>query len=160
LQTCADLYKQVDHPAMLLIYDGANIVTQGYNASECFEQYQLMKKGLGWMHIKDYRNPPGTKKTTHVDEEALKHFVPCDIGDSGHEMVLRDFKEMLPKLEAKPSNDRHTRGAPREHRQRALACRARYRPETRELHRGSAAGRSGPDARAAETSHRRTAPTA
>lgn len=100
-QTCADLHKQVNHPALMLIYDGANIVTQGYNASECFEQYELMKKGLGWMHIKDYRNPPGTQKTTHVDEEALKHFVPCDIGDTGHEMILRDFKEHIPKLEAK-----------------------------------------------------------
>ena len=98
---CAELHKQVDHPAMLLIYDGANIVTQGFSASECLAQFQAMKKGLGWLHIKDYRNPPGMAKTTHVDEEALKHFVPCDIGDSGHEAVLRDFKDLIPKLEAK-----------------------------------------------------------
>jgi sugar phosphate isomerase/epimerase len=97
---CAELYKQVDHPAIVLIFDGANIVTQGYNASETFEQYLAMKPGLGWLHIKDYRNPPGTQRTTHVDEEALKHFVPCDIGDSGHEMILRDFKGSIPKLEA------------------------------------------------------------
>jgi sugar phosphate isomerase/epimerase len=98
---CAELYKQIDHPAIVLIFDGANIVTQGYNASETYEQYLAMKKGLGWLHIKDYRNPPGTQRTTHVDEEALKHFVPCDIGDSGHEMILRDFKDSVPKLESK-----------------------------------------------------------
>jgi sugar phosphate isomerase/epimerase len=100
-ELCAELHRQVDHPALVLIYDGANIVTQGFSASECLAQFKAMKKGLGWLHIKDYRNPPGTERTTHVDEEALKHFVPCDIGDTGHEMVLRDFKDMIPKLEAK-----------------------------------------------------------
>jgi hypothetical protein len=97
----ADIYKQVDHPALVLIFDGANIVTQGFSASECFEQYQAMKKGLGWMHIKDYRHPSAAKRTTHVDEEALKHFVPADRGDSGHEAILRDFREMIPALEKK-----------------------------------------------------------
>jgi sugar phosphate isomerase/epimerase len=100
-QLCAELHRQVNHAALVLVYDGANIVTQGFSASECLEQFQIMKKGLGWIHIKDYRNPPGMKKTTHVDEEALKNFVPADQGDSGHEMVLRDFKEMIPKLAAR-----------------------------------------------------------
>jgi hypothetical protein len=31
----------------------------------------------------------------------LKHFVPADKGDTAHEAVLRDFREVLPKLEAK-----------------------------------------------------------
>ena len=34
-----------------------------------------------------------------MDEDALKHFVPADQGDSGHERILRDFRGMLPKLE-------------------------------------------------------------
>ena len=97
----AEIYRQVDHPALVLIFDAANISTQGYSASETYEQYLKMKKGLGWMHIKDYRHPHPLKRTTHVDEEALKHFVPADRGDSGHELVLRDFKEMIPALEKK-----------------------------------------------------------
>ncbi len=98
-QLLAEIHKQVDHPALVLIFDAANISTQGYSPGECFEQYLAMKKGLGWMHVKDYRQPNILKRTTHVDEEALKHFVPADQGDSGHELVLRDFKELIPHME-------------------------------------------------------------
>ena len=97
----AEIHRQVNHPALVLIFDAGNIVTQGCSASEVFAQYQAMKPGLGWMHIKDYRHPSPAKRTDHVDEEALKHFVPADIGDSGHEAILRDFATCLPKLEAK-----------------------------------------------------------
>ena len=34
----------------------------------------------------------------HVDEEALKHFVPANLGDSGHEVILRDFANEITKL--------------------------------------------------------------
>ena len=97
----ADISKQVDHPAMVLIFDGANIATQGFSPTETFEQYEKMKPDIGWMHIKDYRHPQRLQRTTHLDEEALKHFVPADRGDSGHEMILRDFREMIPALEKK-----------------------------------------------------------
>jgi sugar phosphate isomerase/epimerase len=90
----AEIHDKVDHPAMVLIFDAANIATQGFSPTETFEQYEKMKKGLGWMHIKDYRHPQRMQRTTHVDEEALKHFVPADSGDGGHEMILRDFREM------------------------------------------------------------------
>lgn len=95
----AMLHQEVDHPALVTIFDGANISTQGFSAAECFEQYQLMKRGLGWMHIKDYKHPNALKRTTHVDEEALKHFVPADEGDSGHELILKDFRDFIPVLE-------------------------------------------------------------
>jgi sugar phosphate isomerase/epimerase len=97
----AEIHDKVDHPAMVLIFDAANIATQGFSPTETFEQYEKMKKGLGWMHIKDYRHPQRMQRTTHVDEEALKHFVPADSGDGGHEMILRDFREMIPALEKK-----------------------------------------------------------
>jgi len=97
----AKIHDEVDHPALVTIFDGANISTQGFSPSECFEQYRVMKKSLGWMHIKDYRHPQAAKRTTHVNEEALKHFVPADRGDSGHEMILRDFKELIPSIEKK-----------------------------------------------------------
>jgi sugar phosphate isomerase/epimerase len=95
------IHRQVNHPALVLIYDAGNIITQGYSTSQTIEQYQHMKRGLGWIHIKDYRHPAPTQRQDHVDEEALKHFVPADIGDSAHEVILRDFKKQLPKLERK-----------------------------------------------------------
>lgn len=100
-QLLAEIHRQVNHPAMLLIFDAGNIVTQGCSADEVFAQYLAMKPGLGWMHVKDYRNPSPAKRTNHVDEEALKHFVPADLGDSGHEAILKDFASLIPKLQRK-----------------------------------------------------------
>ena len=53
----AEIYKQVNHPALVLIFDAGNIITQGFTPRETFEQYRAMKPGIGWMHIKDYRSP-------------------------------------------------------------------------------------------------------
>jgi len=91
------LYKAVRHPAMLLIFDGANLVCQGMTADQVYAEYEAMKPGLGWLHIKDYRRPNTT--STHLDEESLKNFVPADVGDTGHEAILRDFAKELPKIE-------------------------------------------------------------
>lgn len=93
------IHRKVDHSAMMLIYDAANLVTQGLSAQESYEQYVATKPGLGWLHVKDYRQPK--KRTTHVDEEALKNFVPAHLGDGGHEMILRDLRKEIPKLEKK-----------------------------------------------------------
>ena len=94
------LHEGVSDPAMLLIFDGANLVCQGLTTEQTYEEYQAMKNGLGWLHIKDYKKP--LTRTSHVDEESLKSFVPADQGDSGHEAILRDLKlgyqELLLKL--------------------------------------------------------------
>ncbi len=101
----AEIYRQVNHPAMMLIFDGANIVMQGYSTQEVFEQYEAMKPGLGWVHVKDFVNPrrleQGDGKGGHVDEEKMKNFVPADEGESGHERIFRDMKSLLPALEEK-----------------------------------------------------------
>jgi sugar phosphate isomerase/epimerase len=97
----AEIYRQVNHPAMVLIFDAGNILSQGFSSGEVFEQYEAMKPGLGWMHIKDYRNYPGATKGGHVEEDKLANFVPADLGDSGHEVILRDFRYILPSLESK-----------------------------------------------------------
>lgn len=99
-QLCAELHRRVNHPALVTIFDGGNIISQGYSTDECFEQYVAMKPSLGWMHIKDYRRPKGGR-TAHVDEDKLKNFVPADIGDSGHERILTDFAEIVPALSEK-----------------------------------------------------------
>ena len=107
----AEIYRQVNHPAMMLIFDGANIVMQGYSTQDVFEQYEAMKPGLGWVHIKDFvgkdfARPRSAEKGRaekggHVDEEQMKNFVPVDEGDSGHERIFRDMKSILPALEEK-----------------------------------------------------------
>ncbi len=98
-QLLSEIHRKVNHPALTLIFDAGNIVTQGCSPDEVFSQYLAMKRGLGWVHIKDYRHPRPIQQQGHVDEEALKHFVPADQGDSGHEAILRDLADELPKLE-------------------------------------------------------------
>ena len=97
----AEIYGKVNHPALMLIFDAGNITSMGNSGPEVFEQYTDMKRGIGWMHIKDYKHPGPIVKTDHVDEAALKNFVPADIGDSGHEAILRDFRDAVPALERK-----------------------------------------------------------
>ncbi len=97
----AEIHRQVNHPSLMLIFDAANLSTQGYSPDDVFAEYLAMKPGLGWMHIKDYHHPSPTKRTNHVDEEALKNFVPADRGDSAHELILRDFREYIPTIEKK-----------------------------------------------------------
>ncbi|MCE5303590.1 MAG: sugar phosphate isomerase/epimerase [Planctomycetaceae bacterium] len=101
-QLMAEIYRQVNHPGMVLIFDAANILSQGYSSVELYEQYLAMKPGLGWMHIKDYRGPAGSiEKGSPVDEDSLTHFVPADVGDGAHASILRDFREILPAVERK-----------------------------------------------------------
>ncbi len=96
----ASIHKKVKHNSLVLIFDGANLVCQGLTPDEVYEEYLAMKPGLGWLHIKDYRHTGGGR-VQHIDEASLKNFVPCDIGDSGHEAILRDLANDLPKLHKK-----------------------------------------------------------
>jgi sugar phosphate isomerase/epimerase len=97
----AEIQKKVNHPAMMLIFDAANILCQGMLAEDVYQQYKAMKPYTGWLHIKDYRHPKPPERQGHIDEDAIKNFVPADLGQSGHENILRDFKDHIPKLEAK-----------------------------------------------------------
>ena len=101
-QILAEIHRQVNHPGMVLIFDAANVLVQGFSPAELFEQYLAMKPGLGWLHIKDYRCPPGGfEKGRPVNEDALANYVPADVGDSAHEAILRDFSRILPAVERK-----------------------------------------------------------
>ncbi len=65
----AEIYRQVSHPALVLVFDAANLIVQGYGAAEILEQFKAMQPGLGWVHVKDYRSPKPVSKAAHVDEE-------------------------------------------------------------------------------------------
>jgi sugar phosphate isomerase/epimerase len=100
-QIMAEIYRQVNHPALVLIFDAGNIISQGYTPAEVFQQYQAMKPGIGWIHIKDYHHAQPVKRQKHVDEDALRHFVPAELGDSAYAVILRDFRDQIPTLEKK-----------------------------------------------------------
>jgi sugar phosphate isomerase/epimerase len=115
-RSLAEIYQQVNHPAMVLVFDAGNLLSQGYSPAAVFEQYLAMKPGLGWMHIKDYRHQPsvGPAHAAAVESSpppsadqpfmpADHHFVPADQGDAMHEAILRDFSRVLPALEKKLS---------------------------------------------------------
>ena len=88
-ETLLQIEKLVDNPAMVLIFDGANLVTQGYSQDEIVQQFEAMLPALGWIHIKDYRLGPDADKQSYVDEEALNQFVPAGAGDSGYLQILK-----------------------------------------------------------------------
>ena len=95
------LQRRVNSPNLYLIFDGGNLASQNFPAERTFAEYSAMKSGVGWMHIKDYRIDPALKWDGFVDEERLKNFVPADEGDSGHEKILRDFRDRISALSRK-----------------------------------------------------------
>jgi sugar phosphate isomerase/epimerase len=98
----AELHRRVNHPALVLVFDGGNLVSQGFSTDQVFAQYLAMKPAIGWMHIKDFRaSASRPHQANPIDEEGLKDFVPADVGDAGHERILRDFAEVIPKLDEK-----------------------------------------------------------
>ncbi|MFN0055068.1 MAG: sugar phosphate isomerase/epimerase family protein [Planctomycetales bacterium] len=97
----ADLARQVNRPNLVCIFDGGNISSQNIDAVHCLQEFQAMRKYLGYLHIKDYRIDPTLEWTGVVDEERLKNFVPPDCGDTGHEAIFRDLREHLPSLDRK-----------------------------------------------------------
>ena len=93
------LHRKVASPYLYLIFDGGNLACQNLTSAQTFSEYEAMRSGVGWMHIKDYRIDPRLQWQGHVDEERLQNFVPADQGDSGYEAVLRDFKGRIPALQ-------------------------------------------------------------
>ena len=100
-QTLAKMHQQIANDALVLIFDGGNLVMQGYSEEEIYDQYVAMKPGMGWIHIKDFKDPSGSARVEHVDEESIKHFVPADIGQSGHQRIMQDFAGFIPELESR-----------------------------------------------------------
>ena len=97
----AEIHKRVNHPGLVLVFDAANLIVQGFSTAQVYAQWEAMKPGLGWVHIKDYRKVSGKVRGKHVDEHSLDNFVPADQGAGGHERIVADLKTMLPTLTKK-----------------------------------------------------------
>lgn len=96
-----ELAEKINHPNLVLIYDGGNLSSQNLSRQRCIDEYHAMKSHMGWMHIKDYKVDPSLTWTGVVDEERLKNFVPPDIGDSGYPEIFADLRSQLPALTRK-----------------------------------------------------------
>ncbi|MFN9273717.1 MAG: sugar phosphate isomerase/epimerase family protein [Planctomycetia bacterium] len=97
----AEIHRRVNHPGLVLVFDAANLIVQGFSTADVYRQWEAMKPGLGWVHIKDYKKVSGKARGKHVDEDALANFVPADLGAAGHERILADLRTMLPSLSKK-----------------------------------------------------------
>ncbi len=106
----AELHRRVNHPALVTIFDGGNIISQGYTAEETFEQYLAMKPSIGWMHIKDYRDPQPRTVIAHSDagprcgtstKKCSSTSCPPTSATAATRRILRDFAEVIPQLEQK-----------------------------------------------------------
>jgi sugar phosphate isomerase/epimerase len=97
----AEIHRRVNHPALVLVFDAANLIVQGFSTAGVWQQWEAMKPGLGWVHVKDYRKVSGKARGSHVEEDQLANFVPADLGAGGHERILADLRGMLPALSKK-----------------------------------------------------------
>jgi len=97
----AEIHRRVNHPALMLVFDAANLLSQGYSTAEVWREWEAMKPGLGWVHIKDYQRAKNVRRGGHVEEDKLDNFVPVDRGSAGHERILADLRGMLPALTKK-----------------------------------------------------------
>ncbi len=100
-QLLAEIHRRVNHPGLVLVFDAANLIVQGFSTVDVWKQWQAMKPGLGWIHIKDYRKVKASARGRHVEEDQLANFVPADIGAGGHDKILADLRTMLPALTRK-----------------------------------------------------------
>ncbi|MFM7042976.1 MAG: sugar phosphate isomerase/epimerase family protein [Planctomycetaceae bacterium] len=94
----AEIHRRVNHPALVLVFDAANLVVQGFSTQAVWKEWEAMKPGLGWVHIKDYRKVSARARGAHVEENHLANFVPADLGAGGHDRILADLRTMLPSL--------------------------------------------------------------
>ncbi len=102
------LHEQVASEAMVLIFDGANLVTQGFSETEVIQQFETMSEALGWIHIKDHVPLSENRDQNYVDEEALCGFVAAGAGASGYLPILEKFKGSY----AKTAERMKARGVP------------------------------------------------
>ncbi len=102
-QILARMFAEIASQSLVLIFDGGNLVTQGFTSDEVFQNYCEMKPGLGWLHMKDFRWPSSAEpsRTGYVDEDALQNFVPVELGQSGYERIFEDLVKFLPELQSR-----------------------------------------------------------
>lgn len=99
--TLIALHEKIGSDYTCIIEDVGNMEAQGHSPDSVYAHYLKMKPGLGWIHIKGYNQPMNEGMIEAAKERGLTRFIPVDRGDAGHEMVLRDYRTIVPELDAK-----------------------------------------------------------
>ncbi len=98
-ETLIALHEKIDNPNTCIIMDVGNMESMGHSPDSVFAEYVKTKPGLGWIHIKGFNAPADQPMLDRATKRGLTRFIPVDQGDAGHEMVLRDFKTLVPRLQ-------------------------------------------------------------
>lgn len=98
-ETLIALHKKINSPNTCIIMDVGNLESMGHSPEGVFEQYLKSKPGLGWIHIKGFNAPANRPMLNKAKKRGLTRFIPVDQGDAGHEMVMRDYKTIVPRLD-------------------------------------------------------------
>ena len=99
--TLIALHDKIGSDYTYIIEDVGNMESSGHSPDSVYEQYLKMKPGLGWIHIKGFNQPENKPMLEAAAKRNLTRYIPVDQGDAGHEMVLRDYKTIVPDLDAK-----------------------------------------------------------
>ena len=99
--TLIGLYERIGSDHTCIIEDVGNMEGMGHSPDSAYEHYLKMKPGLGWIHIKGFNQPRNEEMMKAAEGRGLTRMIPVDQGDAGHEMVLRDYKTIVPALEEK-----------------------------------------------------------
>jgi len=97
--TLIALYKKINSPYACIIMDVGNMESMGHSPDSIYEQYVKTKPGLGWIHIKGFNAPANRPMLARAKKRGLTRFIPVDRGDAGHEVVLRDFRNIVPRIQ-------------------------------------------------------------
>ncbi len=96
-QMLARIHSAVDHPALVLVFDGGNLVTQGFTTDEILTEFRAMLGGLGWIHVKDSRPLAGSQSNQDrqriIDEDAISSYVPAEQGATNYRMIFQELLE-------------------------------------------------------------------
>lgn len=92
---------------LVSVFDGANLVVQGFSATDVWRQYLTLRNTLGWVHVKDYladqaqAAPSAAAAGAFVNEAQLAAFVPAGLGDAAYRQILPDLKREAPAIRAR-----------------------------------------------------------
>jgi hypothetical protein len=99
-KTLRAIYDKVGSENLMLVFDGANLVVQGFSEEEVLMHYEEMRPGIGWIHVKDYR-AGNLAKSGYVKEDELTDFVPVGMGNSGYRRIFERLRDDLPSISSK-----------------------------------------------------------
>ncbi|HEY6562987.1 MAG TPA: TIM barrel protein, partial [Pirellulaceae bacterium] len=88
----AEIFDRLRHPDVVLVFDPANLVVQGYGPDEVWSHFEAVRPGLGWLHVKDCLRPVGLENASELNEEQISGFVPAGLGDGALTRIFDDLR--------------------------------------------------------------------